>query len=315
MVPIVIANFAQNGCDSIQIFITMAVISQMAAAFGVFIKTKDKNLKTIALSAGITGIFGITEPAIYGVTLPRKKPFIFACICAGAGSVIASMFGTMNYVYAGLPGLISTVNAISDENPNSFIGCIIGAVVSTVGTIVLIMLFGYEGKSKQTQNEVSNTATKTDSDEEIVIYSPIQGEVKPLSEVDDSTFSDCVLGKGVAIVPTEGKLYAPFDGTVESVFETKHAIGLSNIHGVEVLIHIGLETVELKGQFFDAKVKDGDVVKKGDLLIEFNLEEIKKKYDIITPIVVTNTDNFGEIRVLHNHKNIISGDVILEIEK
>lgn len=148
IVPIVIANFAANGYDTIQIFIQIAVISQMAAAFGVFLKSKDKEIKTAALSAGITAIFGITEPTIYGITLPRKKPFIYACIWAGIGSVVAALIGAVQYVYAGLPGLLSTVNSISPENPASFTGCIVGTFIAAAGTIITIMIFGCESKNK-----------------------------------------------------------------------------------------------------------------------------------------------------------------------
>lgn len=175
MVPIVIANFAQNGCDSIQIFITMAVISQMAAAFGVCLKTRDKELKAISLSAGITAIFGITEPTIYGVTLPRKKPFIYACIGAGAGSIVASLFGSMNYVYAGLPGLISTVNSMSDANPKSFIGCMVGTAVTIVVTIVLILVLGFESEKKE---EITVTGVKDEKKELKILKSLVPSMVR-----------------------------------------------------------------------------------------------------------------------------------------
>lgn len=340
MVPIVIANFDQNGCDSIQVFITIAVVAQMAAAFGVFLKTKDRELKSMSLSAGITAIFGITEPTIYGVTLPRKKPFIYACICAGVGSVVASLFGSMNYVYAGLPGLVSTVNSISDTNPMSFAGCMAGCAVAIVGTILLIMINGYEPKAKQTDGrnkadspELSGTAATpegpavsavsspqensagTVQPSDRIIYSPLNGEAKPLSEVNDPTFSEGILGKGAAIIPSEGKLYAPFDGVISSLFETKHAIGLTDASGAELLIHIGLETVNLGGMYFEAKVKDGDKVKKGDLLIEFDLDEIRKQYDTITPVVVTNADDFSVIEPQKISGDIKAGESFLKIEK
>lgn len=340
MVPIVIANFAQNGCDSIQVFITIAVVAQMAAAFGVFLKTKDRELKSMSLSAGITAIFGITEPTIYGVTLPRKKPFIYGCVFAGIGSIVASLFGSMNYVYAGLPGLVSTVNSISESNPMSFIGCMAGCAVAVVGTIFLIMINGYEPKAKQTadgnkaasmessgtdgvleESEVSAVSSPQENNAgsaqtpDGIIYSPLNGEAKPLGEVNDPTFSEGILGKGAAIVPSEGKLYAPFDGVVSSLFETKHAIGLTDASGAELLIHIGLETVNLGGMYFDAKVKDGDTVKKGDLLIEFELGEIRKQYDTITPVVITNADDFSVIEPQKISGQISVGEPFLKVEK
>ena len=175
MVPIVIANFAQNGQDTLQIFIQIAVISQMAAAFGVFLKAKDKQLGTDALSAGITGIFGITEPVIYGITLPRKKPFIYGCIWAAIGSAIAAILGATQYVYAGLPGLISVVNSISVENPGSFPACATGAAVTITGTIGSILLFGCEPKQKE--NAEHSILGQT-------VFSPLTGELKSLKDVN-----------------------------------------------------------------------------------------------------------------------------------
>lgn len=283
MVPIVIANFAQNGQDTLQIFIQIAVISQMAAAFGVFLKAKDKQLRTDALSAGITGIFGITEPAIYGITLPRKKPFIYGCIWAAIGSAIAAILGATQYVYAGLPGLISVVNSISVENPGSFPACATGAAVTITGTIGSILLFGCEPKQKE--NAEHSILGQT-------VFSPLTGELKSLKDVNDPTFSEEILGKGIAILPKEGIVYAPFDGVVSALFDTKHAIGLTDDQGMELLIHVGLETVNLGGTHFEVHISQGDLVKKGDPLITFDLQEIQKTHDVITPVLITNADDF-----------------------
>ena len=288
MVPIVIANFAQNGQDTLQIFIQIAVISQMAAAFGVFLKAKDKQLRTDALSAGITGIFGITEPAIYGITLPRKKPFIYGCIWAAIGSAIAAILGATQYVYAGLPGLISVVNSISVENPGSFPACATGAAVTITGTIGSILLFGCEPKQKE--NAEHSILGQT-------VFSPLTGELKSLKDVNDPTFSEEILGKGIAILPKEGIVYAPFDGVVSALFDTKHAIGLTDDQGMELLIHVGLETVNLGGTHFEVHISQGDLVKKGDPLITFDLQEIQKTHDVITPVLITNADDFSEIVV------------------
>ena len=253
MVPIVIANFAQNGQDTLQIFIQIAVISQMAAAFGVFLKAKDKQLRTDALFAGITGIFGITEPAIYGITLPRKKPFIYGCIWAAIESAIAAILGATQYVYAGLPGLISVVNSISVENPGSFPARATGAAVTITGTIGSILLFGCEPKQKE--NAEHSILGQT-------VFSPLTGELKSLKDVNDPTFSEEILGKGIAILPKEGIVYAPFDGVVSALFDTKHAIGLTDDQGMELLIHVGLETVNLGGTHFEVHISQGDLVKK-----------------------------------------------------
>lgn len=306
MVPIVIANFAQNGQDTLQIFIQIAVISQMAAAFGVFLKAKDKQLRTDALSAGITGIFGITEPAIYGITLPRKKPFIYGCIWAAIGSAIAAILGATQYVYAGLPGLISVVNSISVENPGSFPACAAGAAVTIAGTIGSILLFGCEPKQKE--NAEHSILGQT-------VFSPLTGELKSLKDVNDPTFSEEILGKGIAILPKEGIVYAPFDGVVSALFDTKHAIGLTDDQGMELLIHVGLETVNLGGTHFEVHISQGDLVKKGDPLITFDLQEIQKTHDVITPVLITNADDFSEIVVQKEFGPVKAGDAILTVKK
>lgn len=306
MVPIVIANFAQNGQDTLQIFIQIAVISQMAAAFGVFLKAKDKQLRTDALSAGITGIFGITEPAIYGITLPRKKPFIYGCIWAAIGSAIAAILGATQYVYAGLPGLISVVNSISVENPGSFPACATGAAVTITGTIGSILLFGCEPKQKE--NAEHSILGQT-------VFSPLTGELKSLKDVNDPTFSEEILGKGIAILPKEGIVYAPFDGVVSALFDTKHAIGLTDDQEMELLIHVGLETVNLGGTHFEVHISQGDLVKKGDPLITFDLQEIQKTHDVITPVLITNADDFSEIVVQKEFGPVKAGDAILTVKK
>lgn len=306
MVPIVIANFAQNGQDTLQIFIQIAVISQMAAAFGVFLKAKDKQLRTDALSAGITGIFGITEPAIYGITLPRKKPFIYGCIWAAIGSAIAAILGATQYVYAGLPGLISVVNSISVENPGSFPACATGAAVTITGTIGSILLFGCEPKQKE--NAEHSILGQT-------VFSPLTGELKSLKDVNDPTFSEEILGKGIAILPKEGIVYAPFDGVVSALFDTKHAIGLTDDQGMELLIHVGLETVNWGGTHFEVHISQGDLVKKGDPLITFDLQEIQKTHDVITPVLITNADDFSEIVVQKEFGPVKAGDAILTVKK
>ncbi|MCC8098066.1 MAG: beta-glucoside-specific PTS transporter subunit IIABC [Eubacterium sp.] len=315
--PMVMANFANNGCDSFQTFQTCAVIAQAAACFGVFLKTKKKDIKNVSLSAGLTGIFGITEPAIYGVTLRLKKPFICGCIAGAIGAVVVSFFNTMYYVYAGLPGLLTIVNTISDTNSMSFIGMLIGVAVTIVVTIVLIQIVGCdepEAAPAEADTDKAEAASSSDKADESVVYSPLKGEAKAIEEVNDPTFSQGILGQGVAIIPSEGKLYAPFDGTVASVFDTKHAICLENGSGVEMIIHIGLDTVNLGGKYFTAKVKNEDKVKKGDLLIEFDLAAIKKEYDTITPVLVTNADDFGEIVPLKTSGQVKVGEPVIKIK-
>lgn len=311
--PMVMANFANNGCDSFQAVQTCAVVAQAAACFGVFLKTRSKEMKNVSLSAGLTGIFGITEPAIYGVTLRLKKPFIAGCIAGAIGALVVAFFGSMHYVYAGLPGLLTVVNAISPDNPMSFPGLLAGCGVTIVAAILLVQIIGCdepvaaEGDTSSVEEQKTTVST-----EEITIYSPLNGEVKELKEVNDPTFAGGMLGRGIAIIPSEGNLYAPFDGKVNLVFDTKHAIGLENAAGAEMLIHIGLETVNLNGKYFTPKVKVGDAVKKGDLLVAFDLNEIKKEYETVTPVLITNADSFSSIETLKIVGIVKVGEEILK---
>lgn len=327
MAAVCLANQAAYGFDTIQIGVTIAVVAQMAACFAVFIKSRNKQMKETSLSAGLTAIFGITEPTIYGVTLRLKKPFICACVSAAIGSAVASFFGTRYFQYAGLPGVLTCVNAIDQSKngayPASFAGILIGMAIAVVLTFVSVLFIGFEDKADP-ETELQAAAGHSEgqsmeveskrNDTPAEVLSPLTGTVVKLADVPDPTFAGEVLGKGVAVIPSEGKLYAPFDGTVENVFDTKHAIALTSDTGVELLIHIGLETVELKGKYFEPKVKDGDRIRKGDLLMEFDLKEISKSYKMFTPVLVTNADEFYDNVVPEQTEGEIrAGDRLLTV--
>lgn len=320
--PMVMANFTNYGSDAFQAFQTFAVIAQAAACFGVFIRSKNKQMKNVAVSAGVTGIFGITEPAIYGVTLRLKKPMIAGCIAGAIGAVVAALFGSRYYAYAGLPGLLTTVNAISADNPTSFPGMMIGVAVTVVAAIVLTVIIGFDDPVEQTSEEAAE-ARAAEADEgsteltaPVKVVSPLNGNMIALEDVNDPTFSAGVLGQGAAIIPSEGKLYAPFDCTISNVFDTKHAIALTNNDGVEMLIHIGLETVSLNGKYFYPQVKDGQKVKQGDLLMNFDLEEIARNFQTVTPVLITNADDFDAKVVVNATPGPIKvGDALMQLEK
>lgn len=320
--PMVMANFQNYGCDSFQAVQTCAVVAQAAACFGVVLKTRDKEMKNVSLSAGLTGIFGITEPAIYGVTLRLKKPFIAGCISGALGALVVAFFGSKNYVYAGLPSLLTTVNSISSTDSMSFPGMLIGCAVSVVAAIILVQIIGCDEKTPATA-DVSVADDRTESIMEqpaavagdITVYAPVNGEAKALEEVNDPTFSAGILGQGAAIIPAEGKLYAPFDGKVASVFDTRHAICLEGAGGMEMLIHVGLDTVSLGGKYFTAKVQDGDTVKAGDLLLEFDVDSIRKEFDTITPVLVTNADDFSAIEAIQSAGTIKVGEPFLKVRQ
>ena len=317
--PMCLANYDLYGMDTFQAFQTMAVIAQAGAVLGVFIKARNKKTKNMALSAGVTGIFGITEPAIYGVNLRFKKPFICGCIAGAIGAVVGSFFNIAYYAYAGLPGLLTVVNAITPNNSKSIIGMLIGAAISFFGAIILVQVIGFGEKETEEKNE--NNDVNVNEGQPILnmgikeIKSPISGKVIELEKVNDPVFSSGAMGKGVAIEPIDNKVYAPFDGVIEFIADTKHAIGLLSDDGVEVLIHVGMDTVKMNGKGFDVKTKVNSKVKAGDLLLEFDKSVIEKEgYSLITPIVITNADNY-EDKQLNINKEVESGKTIINLKE
>lgn len=315
--PMCLANYDLYGMDTFQAFQTMAVIAQAGAVFGVFVKARNKQTKNIALSAGVTGIFGITEPAIYGVNLRFKKPFICGCIAGAIGAVVGSFFNIAYYAYAGLPGLLTVVNSITPDNPKSIIGMLLGAAISFFGAIALVQIVGIG--EKETNEEKQDK--KIEEGQPIlnmgvnVIKSPIFGKVIELEKVDDPVFSSGAMGKGIAIEPMDNKVYAPFNGTIEFIAETKHAIGLLSEDGVEVLIHVGMDTVKMQGRGFNVKTSVNSKIKAGDLLLEFDRNAIEKEgYSLITPVVITNADNY-EDNVLCINEEVKNGREIINLKQ
>jgi PTS system beta-glucosides-specific IIC component len=294
---VVLANYENFGYDSIQAFCAIAVVAQMAAAFAVGFKSRNTRMKTTGFSAALTGFFGITEPAIYGVTLRLKKPFVCGCIGGAIGAAVASLFNTYYYAYAGLAGILTVVNAISPDNPSSFIGALAGTGVAIVATTVLVYVIGFEDPVEADDKETKGSAQPDAAPvmkKAATLVSPLKGSVVPLETVNDESFSQKLLGDGVAIKPTEGIVRAPCDATISSVIETKHAVGMTCDNGAEVLIHVGLDTVKLKGKYFESLVGLDQKVKAGDPLIQFDLESIAASgYDTTTPFIVMNSDEYS----------------------
>ena len=313
LVPIALNNFAGQGWDPILALVFVHSFALAGALVAVWVKTKNQKTKTLSPPAIISAVFGVTEPGMYGIALPLKKPFFFTLASSAIGGALLGLFGTKGYVMGGL-GIFQIPSFISPEGINmSLIGALIAAVVGTVLAFVLTYYFAdinKEEKSTKTTEEsaqaAENTKTVDDSAQTVknnessvrseVIDSPLNGEVKNLSDISDSAFSSGALGKGVAINPTEGKLISPVSGTVTALFRTNHAIGITTEDGAELLIHIGMDTVQLDGQFFKAHVSQGETINKDQLLIEFDIESIQKEgYDIITPVVITNHDQYAHI--------------------
>lgn len=320
--PMVLANFEQYGRDSFQAYQTIAVIAQVGAVLGVILKTRNKETKKVGVSAGLTGIFGITEPAIYGVTLRFKKPFIYGCISGAVGAVVASFFKPYYFAYAGLPGPLTLVNGISSDYPSSIIGLLIGAAIALVLPVVLIQVLGFgedtvatatpTGQAAPVVHEQEVSATLTNEE---TIVSPLSGQVVRLTDVPDEVFASGAMGDGFAIVPTVPHVDAPFNGTVVMVAPTKHAIGLRSTSGVEILIHVGLDTVNLGGTPFNVLVAEGDTVDVGQRLLEFDMTMIEARgLKTITPVIVTNASAYAKL-IIEQTETITANEPIVTVVK
>lgn len=301
-------------------------IAQGAASLCVAVKTKNSEMKQIAFTAGTTAVLGITEPALFGVTLKFKK--ILACVMAGGGvgGFYAGIMGVKCYSFCS-PGLLSLVAYVGPDGVTNIIHSCISMVIAFVVTFVLVWFWGFEevpvtgdAADGNDSHEKVDKGNKTEyiisdelKDDSTKIVCPMKGVAVALSEVPDATFAEEMLGKGIAIKPEENEVFSPVNGKVASIFPSRHAIGIESEDGVEILIHIGLDTVQLDGKYFEAMVSDGQTVKKGDLLIKCDLESIQNAgYQTITPVIITNTDDYAEILPLQFGK-IESGDDLIQI--
>lgn len=307
-----------------------ANIAQGGATLAVALKTKDQKIKAMAILSALSACMGITEPAIFGVNIRFGKPFVMGCIGGAAGALFASVTG-LGATGTGVTGIFGILLCLN--NPVSYILMFLLAFGTA---FVLTWMFGYKdavvekpaaahmdnNSAKDAQNvegsdpvETMEKIEKTADTFAPEIYSALTGTAIPLTQVNDVTFAAEVLGKGIAVIPDKGEVVAPCDATVETVFDTKHAVGLSTESGVEFLIHIGINTVELGGKHYTTHVKEGDKVKKGQVLVTFDMEQIKAAgYDVTTPLIVTNSDDYRDIKVLHEGA-VTPEDQVLEIVK
>ncbi|APO46389.1 beta-glucoside-specific PTS transporter subunit IIABC [Paenibacillus sp. FSL R5-0766] len=295
LVPVMLLNLSTSGADPVIAMSFAASFAQIGAVLAVILKTKNTKLKSLGIPAFISGIFGVTEPAIYGLTLPLKKPFIMSCIAGGIGGGILGLAGSKLYIFGGLGvfGFPSFINKATGVDSGFYMALVACGIAFILG-FILTYVVGFKDKVEATPAPAPVLDPNPNSRYEIV--SPMAGEVVALNEINDVTFAGEHMGKGIAIRPTSGRVVSPITGVVQTVYRTKHAIGLVSDDGVEMLIHIGQDTVKLKGQHFTTHVKDGDRVNAGDLIVEFDLQAIKDAgYETVTPIIVTNTSNYLDV--------------------
>ena len=277
-----------------------ANMAQGASCLAVAIKSKNAKTKSMAFPSALSCMLGITEPAIFGVNLRFLKPFIFGAVGGACGAMAASILG-VSATGTGVTGIFAILLALN--NPIQFI---ISMAIAMAVAFVLTWLFGTKNidgeKPKNKTNNANkakeNTAAELPPAEEGFIASPLSGKVVALKDVPDQTFAEGVLGLGAAIEPDEGVVVAPADGVVGTMFDTHHAVGLVLDSGAELLIHVGINTVELEGKGYTAHVSEGDRVKRGQKLITFDIDFIKKQgYPVITPVIVGNTDDYSSIEL------------------
>ncbi|SET52926.1 PTS system, beta-glucosides-specific IIC component [Enterococcus malodoratus] len=307
--PLGVMQMAELGYDSI--FGPGCVCSNIAQATAsavVAFRTKDKKMRQLATSGSITAYMGITEPTLYGVNLPKKYPLISAMIGGGLGGLYAGLTNTHRFA-TGSSGLPAILLYIGDDTMRFFWNIVIALLISAASTAVLTYILSFKFEKEELIPEIPEM--KEVILEDTLMISPIRGQVIPLSEVQDEAFTSEALGKGFDIDPIEGKVVAPFDGKVVAIFPTKHAIGLVSETGVEVLIHVGLNTVELNGKYFEAFVEADEAVKKGQPILTFDLEKIRAAgYVTQVPIVVTNTPQYSSIETISVGQTDCNQDIL-----
>ena len=314
LVPYAVSSLADPGFDMLYLPASLAHnISEGSACLAVALKTKDENLRSTAISAGISGLFGITEPALYGVTLQHKKVMLSVTISSFIGGLFIGIMGIKAFAAVG-PGIASMAMYIDSANSMNFIWACVAFVISLVAAFVLtLILYKDEESAPAASASAGGAVSGSAKNADTAVYSPLEGSAIPLTSVKDEVFSQKILGDGIAVVPAKGELYAPADGTIESVFDSKHAISMTTDAGVELLMHIGMDTVKLEGKGFVPQVKNGDTVKKGQLLMKFDIDAIKAAgFDTTTPIIVTNGDRFAVKPVADGA--VVPGAALLKLE-
>jgi PTS system beta-glucosides-specific IIC component len=285
-------------------------VAQGAAGLAVGVRSKNSDTKQQASSAGLTGLLGITEPVLYGVNLKFMFPLYAAMIGGGVGGLYLGITKVARFA-GGSPGLLVLPAYIPTEEVNTLypdrytmsnlvnacIGVAIAIVVAFVASFIMYGIWAKKGKlDPEETGEVAAPEENAVPGENGKIFAPIVGEVIALEDVEDEVFSSGAMGNGIAIIPAKGEVHAPCDGTISSFFPTGHAVGIASEDGADVLIHVGMDTVKLGGKGFEPQVKEGDTVKKGQLLLKFDIDYIKSQnLPVVTPVIITNSDDFGTV--------------------
>lgn len=317
LVPLMMNNLAVLGHDTLVPLVLPAVMGQVGASLGVMLRTRDPQLKMLAGSGATAGVFGITEPAVYGVTLPNRRPFIFGCVGGALGGAVVGLSGTCAYSF-GLASIFSLAQFIPSSGIDiSVWGAALGILLALLVSGILTLIAGLPtGATSTAPAAASNSALPATSAAVETLLAPLSGKVIALENVADKTFASGLLGAGAAIVPQDNCVLAPFHGEVASLFATRHAIGLLSDSGVEVLIHVGIDTVKLNGQYFTAHVKPGDIVQPGDLLLEFDRHAIRQAgFDLTTPVIISNSDDYASVVTLASSENIHTGAPFLGVQQ
>lgn len=330
-IPIYINNIVTYGYDNVMMPFFACTFATSAVVLAIFCKTKDKKLKEMCLPNFISGIFGVTEPAIYGILVPLKKPLIVSCIAGGIGGGFYGAFNFRKFMMGGMgifefPAMVAPDGSLSNLMV-AFAGVAITMVVAFVMMFVTfkdkqtvaVSIANAAASEKTTVAETEKSSSGENKNEKLIknieIKSPLKGSIIPLSQVQDGAFAAEILGKGAAVVPQEGIVTSPVNGTVSTLFPTLHAIGIMSDEGAELLIHIGLNTVQMNGKGFKAFVQQGDKITVGQKLIEFDMDLLQKEgYCLETPVVVTNTADYLDV-LAENPKDVLCGEPLLHIVK
>ena len=317
LVPFAMNNISVYHEDFMIPILFPAVFAQVGAVLAVMLRSKDPQVKTLASSSVLSGIFGVTEPAIYGINLPLKRPFIIGCVSSMIGGGIIGYYHSVIYSFSFI-SVFSFLQLIPATGiDEKFYAVVFGSIISFVVATIVTYLFGIpKNKDVADGNQVSSSTEKKAEEikqrNTITISSPMTGKLVELKEVNDATFASGLMGKGVAIVPSVGEAVAPEDGEVVSLFRTKHAIGFQTDSGAEMLIHIGIDTVKLDGQHFEAHVEAGQKVKKGERLVSFDIGAIKQAgFEVTTPIIITNSDDYLDVECIFKQDDVQQGDALL----